>query len=93
MSLDAPAFAFVTDVARLQERQVVLVSGGQRGAADLPARLPIDPNHVQALALSGSAALERGDYAAAVKPWKKILALGRSISENIAKAEAQAQRR
>lgn len=62
--------------------------------------LAIDPNHIQALALSGSAALERGDYAAAVKPWKKILAqvpadsdMGRSISANIVKAEAQAQRR
>lgn len=62
--------------------------------------LAIDPNHIQALALSGSAAQERGDYAAAVKPWKKILALvpadsdmGKSISENIAKAEAQAQQR
>ncbi|WP_332854735.1 tetratricopeptide repeat protein [Duganella sp. S19_KUP01_CR8] len=62
--------------------------------------LAIDPNHIQALALSGSAALERGDYTAAVKPWKKILALvpadsemGKSISANIAKAEAQAQQR
>jgi cytochrome c-type biogenesis protein CcmH len=58
--------------------------------------LAIDPNHIQALALSGSAALERGDAAGAVKPWKKILALvpadsdiGRSISNNIAKAEAR----
>jgi cytochrome c-type biogenesis protein CcmH len=55
--------------------------------------LAIDPNHIQALALSGSAALERGDVANAVKPWKKILALvpadsdiGKSIAENIAKA-------
>jgi cytochrome c-type biogenesis protein CcmH len=58
--------------------------------------LAIDPNHIQALALSGSAALERGDVAAAVKPWKKILALvpadsdiGRSIANNIAKAEGR----
>jgi cytochrome c-type biogenesis protein CcmH len=56
--------------------------------------LAIDPNHIQALALSGSAALERGDVANAVKPWKKILALvpadsdiGKSIAENIAKAQ------
>ena len=62
--------------------------------------LAIDPHHIQALALSGSAALERGDYAGAIKPWKQILALvpadsdiGKSISENIAKAEAQAQQR
>ena len=56
--------------------------------------LAMDPNHIQALALSGSAALERGDVANAVKPWKKILALvpadsdiGKSIAENIAKAQ------
>lgn len=58
--------------------------------------LSIDPNHIQALALSGSAALERGDAARAVKAWKKILALvpadsdiGRSIAANIAKAQAR----
>jgi cytochrome c-type biogenesis protein CcmH len=58
--------------------------------------LAIDPVHIQALALSGSAALERGDVAAAVRPWKKILALvpadsdvGRSIADNIARAQAR----
>lgn len=58
--------------------------------------LEIDPNHVQALALSGSAAFERGDYANAVRPWKKLLALvpadsdmGRSIAASIAKAESR----
>jgi len=56
--------------------------------------LAIDANHVQALALLGSAALERGDHAAAIKLWKKILALvpaqsdmGRAIADSIAKAE------
>jgi len=56
--------------------------------------LALNPNHIQALALSGSAALERGDADSAVKPWKKILALvpadsdiGRSIADNIAKAQ------
>jgi len=59
--------------------------------------LAINPNHVQALALLGSAALERGDYTSAVKPWKKILALvpadsdvARSIIDSIAKAEERA---
>jgi len=59
--------------------------------------LALDPNNVQALALEGSAALERGDVANAVKPWKKILALvpidsdiGHSIANSIAKAEQQA---
>jgi cytochrome c-type biogenesis protein CcmH len=55
--------------------------------------LQIDPSHVQALALLGSAAYERGDYAEAIKPWKKILAMvpaeseiGKSIAINVAKA-------
>lgn len=33
-----------------------------------------DPAHLQALALAGSAALERGDRTAAIAHWKKILA-------------------
>jgi cytochrome c-type biogenesis protein CcmH len=58
--------------------------------------LAISPNHVQALALSGSAAMERGDSAYAVRQWKKILAqvpadsdIGRSIANSIAGAEAR----
>jgi cytochrome c-type biogenesis protein CcmH len=57
--------------------------------------LAINPNHVQALALKGSAAYERGDYAQAIPPWKKILAMvpqdsemARSIAASVAKAEA-----
>lgn len=57
--------------------------------------LAINPNHVQALALKGSAAYERGDYAQAIAPWKKILAMvpqdsemARSIAASVAKAEA-----
>lgn len=59
--------------------------------------LALDPNHVQALALSGSAALERGDYANAIKPWQRIQALvpadsemARSIAASIAKAQQKA---
>jgi cytochrome c-type biogenesis protein CcmH len=59
--------------------------------------LAINPNHVQALALKGSAAYERGDYAQAILPWKKILAMvsqdsemARSIAASVAKAEALA---
>ena len=58
--------------------------------------LAIDPGHVQALALTGSAAFERQDYANAILPWEKILALvppdstmGRSIADSIAKARAR----
>ncbi|QDZ27696.1 c-type cytochrome biogenesis protein CcmI [Noviherbaspirillum sp. UKPF54] len=56
--------------------------------------LSIEPNNVKALALSGSAAFERRDYAAAVTRWQKILALvpaesdiGRSISGSISEAQ------
>lgn len=59
--------------------------------------LALDGNHVQAWALLGSAALETGDRAGAVKAWKRILALvpedseiGRSITASIANAQAQA---
>lgn len=62
--------------------------------------LEIDPDHIQALTLSGSAAFERQEYAKAVKPWKKILdrlpddsEMARSIAANIAKAEALARAR
>lgn len=34
--------------------------------------LELDPNNGKALALSGSAAMERGDYAAAVRHWEKL---------------------
>lgn len=57
--------------------------------------LQIDPNNVQALALLGAAAFDRKDYAQAVVPWKKILALvpgdsdvARSIAGNVGRAEA-----
>ena len=57
--------------------------------------LAIDPNHVQALALAGSAAFEREDYAGAIKAWQKLLArlppdaeMAPSIKANIAKAWA-----
>lgn len=37
--------------------------------------LKIDPNNLKTLALSGTAAMERGDYAAAVRHWEKLLKL------------------
>ena len=37
--------------------------------------LSLDPNHIKALALSGSAAFEKGDFARAVSEWQKILML------------------
>ena len=35
--------------------------------------LEIDPNYAKALALSGTAAMERGDFAAAIVHWEKLL--------------------
>lgn len=56
--------------------------------------LAIDPNNVKALALGGSAAFERRDYASAVARWQKILALvpaesdiGRSVAGSISEAQ------
>lgn len=37
--------------------------------------LQVDPNHVKALALSGSAAFERQDYGRAIAEWQRILTL------------------
>lgn len=37
--------------------------------------LELDPNNGKALALSGSAAMERGDYATAVRHWENLLKL------------------
>jgi cytochrome c-type biogenesis protein CcmH/NrfG len=62
--------------------------------------LAINPNHVQALALKGSAAYEHGDYARAIGPWKRILAtvppdsdMAKSIAASVKKAEALANKR
>ncbi|MGV3655525.1 MAG: c-type cytochrome biogenesis protein CcmI [Noviherbaspirillum sp.] len=43
--------------------------------------LELDPDHVKALALAGSAAFERGDYATAVARWQRIVALEPADSE------------
>lgn len=59
--------------------------------------LKLDPRHVQALALSGSAAFEAHDYARAKAQWTKILnqlppdaEIRTSIERNIAKAQSLA---
>jgi cytochrome c-type biogenesis protein CcmH len=61
--------------------------------------LALNPQHVQALALSGSAAFERRGYAAAISQWQKILRLlpehddmRQSIEANVAKALKLADR-
>jgi len=58
--------------------------------------LSIDPRHIKALALSGSAAFERGDFSNAVQRWRTILTLvppDSSVAQSIGKSIADAERR
>lgn len=59
--------------------------------------LEIDPNNLNALALSGSAAMDRGDYAVAISFWEKVLKLlpkdsddARMVENDIAQAREMA---
>jgi cytochrome c-type biogenesis protein CcmH/NrfG len=59
--------------------------------------LKLNPNHIQALALSGSAAFEKQDYRQAIAQWTKLLSvvpadadMRPSIERNIAKARSLA---
>ena len=61
--------------------------------------LRLKPDHVQALALSGSAAFEKHDYDKAIKQWRHLLSLvppgdevRTTIERNVAKAEALKKR-
>lgn len=93
------------DAGVLTDYAVALAMTLQQNLSGEPERLidralAIDPNHVQALALKGSAAYERGDYAAALAPWKKLLAtvppqsdMAASIGASVAKAQALAAQR
>lgn len=58
--------------------------------------LEIDPAHIKALALAGSAEFERDDFRAAIAYWERILKVvppesefGRSVSESIAEARSR----
>jgi cytochrome c-type biogenesis protein CcmH len=60
--------------------------------------LEVDPDNVEALALIGSAAFDRGDRAGAVAAWGRVLSLvppdsevAASIAASIAKVQGQAQ--
>lgn len=59
--------------------------------------LAIDPSNIKALALAGSAAFERRDYAAAIAQWQKVLALvpadsdmARSTASGVSEAQGLA---
>lgn len=58
--------------------------------------LAIDPRHIKSLALMGSAAFERGDFATAVQVWRGILALvppDSNVAQSIGNSIADAERR
>jgi cytochrome c-type biogenesis protein CcmH len=62
--------------------------------------LEIEPGNLKALALAGSAAFERKDFAAAAKHWERMLAYvepnsedARSIQQNVAEARSLANER
>jgi cytochrome c-type biogenesis protein CcmH len=56
---------------------LAMTHGSLRGAPTklLERALELNPNHEKSLALSGSAAMERGDYPVAVRYWEKLLTL------------------
>ena len=56
---------------------LAMTHGSLRGAPTklLERALELNPNHEKSLALSGSAAMERGDYQDAVRYWEKLLKL------------------
>ncbi len=79
---------------------VVAMSQGRRLAGEpekiIARALSIDPRHIKSLALSGSAAFERGDYAAAVREWRTILTLvppDSQVAQSIGNSISDAERR
>ena len=57
-------------------------------SALLARALAIDPRQAKALALSGAAAFERGDHAAAVRHWQQLLAVSPPDAEFVAQVRA-----
>lgn len=60
--------------------------------------LQIDPRHIKALALAGSAAFEAGEYAQAVELWERMVAIvgadtdfGRQVAASIGEARVRGQ--
>lgn len=94
-ALLSPDPALLSDYA-----DVLAVAQGRRLAGEperLIARaLEIDPRHVKALALSGTAAFERQDYRRAIGEWEKILALvpeNSGVAQGMRKSIADARNR
>jgi cytochrome c-type biogenesis protein CcmH len=90
-----PNAALLADYA-----DVVAMAQGRRLSGEpekiIARALAIDPRHIKSLALSGTAAFERGDYPAAVKDWRTILTLvppDSQAAQSIANSIADAERR
>ena len=58
-------------------------------SALLARALAIDPRQAKALALSGAAAFERGDHAAAVRHWQQLLAVSPPEAEFVAQVRSR----
>jgi cytochrome c-type biogenesis protein CcmH len=80
---------------------VLAMANGQRLAGEpeklVERALQIDPQNLKALALAGSAAFERGNFARAAALWERMLPLvaadsedARVVRENVAQARAKA---
>lgn len=57
----------------------------------IAAALAADPRHVKAMALAGTSAFERGDYAVASRHWRSLLALVPAQSATARQVEAKAR--
>jgi cytochrome c-type biogenesis protein CcmH len=79
---------------------VLAMANGQRLEGDpeklIERALEIDPNNLKGLALSGTAAFSRGDFAGAAARWERMLPLvpaqsedARIIRDNVAEAKAK----
>lgn len=89
------------DPALLSDYADVLAMAQGRRLAGEPEKLvaralELDPRHVKALALSGTAAFERQDYRRAIGEWEKILALvpeNSGVAQGMRKSIADARNR
>ena len=84
---EAQLWADYADVLAMVHDQSLL--GGPTKLLDKA--LELDPNNGKALALSGSAAMERGDYAAAVQHWENLLKLMPAGTEDAKMVESGIQ--
>lgn len=89
------------DASRLADYADIMAMAQGRRLAGEPEKiiaraLSLDPRHIKSLALSGSAAFERGDFGLAIQQWQTILTLvppDSNAAQSIGNSIADAQRR